>query len=113
MSPLPVLLVISDYPILSAAIERSLRDLYDVVLSTWDDFLEGEGHQVTLVIADVTSTGPYVAEREVAPRVLADAIVVCSLHENEIRVHHWGEHRSDVALPGLLSVADLRFPAPA
>ena len=102
----PTALVISNLPILSAAVTSILDGRYRTVACTWGGFAVAPVAEADLVVVDVTTADSRAALALLARINRCDQVVLCSLHENEVDVYRIGDggltHRG--ALPSLLDV---------
>lgn len=102
----PVLLVISDYPIVAATAERVFHETHRAVVQSWSDYLAGPSPDAQLVIADVTSMDLEIALSLLRRSSPNARIAVCSLHQNEIKVFRTDSEGivPEAELPSLLAL---------
>jgi hypothetical protein len=100
----PAALVISDFPIVRATAQIILAPRYNVEAISWQGFTRGPRSAVDLILLDITTVTEATA-LSCAPLSGQSIMVLCSLHENDVRVYRAGAGgpRLHARLPTLLA----------
>lgn len=103
---MPVALVISDFPIISATARKAFERRYVVLTVTWREYAENRPEHADLVVVDVTTVAVQSALASLRHLAPPFGIVVCSLHHNEVHVYRVGPDGPEIesSLASLLEV---------
>ena len=107
MITVPTVLVISDYPIVQTAVDRTFRHRYQIVPRTWSAQIEAPWCTAEISILDVTRIDRTDALHHALNDLRGGRIVLCSLYDNEVHVyrHELSGLCMEAALPSLLSLS--------
>lgn len=112
---LPKALVLSDLPIVGAAIGGVLHGQYDVTMTTWRNYIRAPLTDPALVVLDVTAIGRDSGLALLARLVRNAVVVVSTLHSNEVELLRLecGVFGEPHVLPSLLSLPHVQIAQPA
>jgi hypothetical protein len=107
MAVRPTAIIISDFPIVAAAANAVFGKRYDVTATTWSEYVDRRIERVDLVVVDVTTLAAETALSLLMRALPETRVVVCSLHQNEVKVFHLGSDglMSEGEFPSLLAFA--------
>ena len=104
---MPTVLVISDYPIVSATVEYVLQPSHRVLRRTWSSSGWHTLGEIDLVIVDVTSGAGDTVLTDVAGALPGARLVAFSLHTNEVHLYSLSVNGlvREGSLPSLLALS--------